>query len=45
MRGREWTRAGRGRSVLYVGIVVVGLVYAVASGNWGSVVNLLLRLA
>jgi hypothetical protein len=42
---RQLTRAGRGRSVLYLLIVVVGLGYAIAAGHWGSVVNLLLRLA
>lgn len=34
-----------GRSVVWLLLVAVGLVYAVASGYWMSVIYLLLRLA
>lgn len=42
MRG---VRGFGGRSVFWALILVVGLVYAVASGHWGTAVNLLLRVA
>lgn len=35
----------RNRSPLWALVFVVGLGYAVASGHWGSVTNLLLRVA
>ncbi len=34
----------RSRSVLWLLVLVVGLVYAAVSGHWGTVVNLLLRV-
>lgn len=35
----------KGRSPLWWGIFAAGVVYAVASGHWGSLVNLALRVA
>lgn len=45
MSRRRAVRGFGGRSWLFVLVLVVGLGYAVASGRWSTVVNLLLRVA
>lgn len=45
LRPRPLVRGVRGRSVFYLLVLAVGLVYAIVAGHWGSVVNLLLRVA
>lgn len=42
---RRAVRGIGGRSRLFVVVLVVGLGYATVSGHWGTVVNLLLRVA
>ncbi len=45
MMRRGKVRGFGGRSWFWIGVLVVGLGYAVASGRWSSVVYLLLRVA
>lgn len=45
MSRRPLVRGVGGRSLVFLLVLVVGLVYAAVSGHWGSFVNLLLRVA